>query len=64
MIDRGQVTVCWHMDDLKIAHKDKVIVNKFVMALADEFVPKTTISVWTKSNNLRGESALLLGDGP
>ena len=35
--------MCWHVDDLKISHRDKAIVSEFVMTLAKEFGPKTTI---------------------
>ena len=44
MVNGGQITVCWHVDDLKISHRDEAMVNEFVMALADEFGPKTMIS--------------------
>ena len=44
MLDGGQITVCWHVDDLKISHRDEAIVSEFAMALAKEFGPKTTIS--------------------
>ena len=32
------------MNDLKISHREEAIVSKFVMALANEFGPKTTLS--------------------
>ena len=32
------------MDDLNISHRDEAIVSEFVMELAKEFGPKTTIS--------------------
>ena len=44
MVDGGQITVCWHVDDLNISHRDEAIVSEFAMALAKEFGPKTTIS--------------------
>ena len=44
MADGGQLIVCWHVDDLKISHRDKAIVSEFAMALAKEFGPKTTMS--------------------
>ena len=43
LVNGGQNTVCWHVDDLKISHRDKAIVSEFAMALADEFGPKTKI---------------------
>ena len=44
MVGGGQITVCWHVDNLKISHRDQAIVSKFAMALSKEFGPKTTIS--------------------
>ena len=44
MVDGGQITLCWHVDDLKISHRDETLVSEFKMALAKEFGPKTTIS--------------------
>ena len=44
MVDEGQITVCWHVYDLKIPHRDEAIVSEFTMARADEFGPTTTIS--------------------
>ena len=44
MGEGGQITVCWHVDDLEIPHRDEAIVSEFVIALVNEFVPKTTIS--------------------
>jgi len=29
----AQMTVCWHVDDLKISHKDPMEVTKFIMAM-------------------------------
>ena len=34
--------MCWHVDDLKISHRDEAIVSEFVMAPGKEFGPKTT----------------------
>ena len=44
MVEGGQITVCWHVDDLKISHRNEAIVSEFAMALAKEFGRKTTIS--------------------
>ena len=44
VVTGGQITACWHGDDLKISHRDEAIVSEFAMALADEFGPKNTIS--------------------
>ena len=44
MVDGGQITVFWHVDDLNISHRDKTIVSESVMAPVDESGPKTTIS--------------------
>ena len=43
MVGGGQITVCWHVDNLKISHRDEAMVRNFVMALADKFGPKTIL---------------------
>ena len=52
VVDGGQITVCWYVDDLKISHRDETIVSEFVMALAKEFGLKTTISRGNMHNYL------------
>ena len=37
MVDGGQITMCWHMANLKIFHRDKATVSEFMMALVNEF---------------------------
>ena len=44
MVDGSQMTVCWHVDDLKISHRDEEIVSAFAIEMAEDFFPKTTIS--------------------
>jgi hypothetical protein len=34
-------TVCWYLDDPKIFHRDKIIVNEFMIALANEVGSKS-----------------------
>ena len=29
MVDGSQCTVAWHVDDLKVSHKDKAVVTYF-----------------------------------
>ena len=31
MIDGSQITVCWHVDDLNISHRDKEMVPAFIV---------------------------------
>ena len=45
--------VCWHVDDLKISHRDDVIASTLAVALAEEFGPKTTIP-WGKVHDYLG----------
>jgi hypothetical protein len=33
MVNRSQMTVTWHVDDLKMSHKDKKVLDKFVAYL-------------------------------
>ena len=43
LVHGDQITVCWQVDGLKISHRDEAIVSEFLMTLANEFEPKTTI---------------------
>ena len=47
------------MDDLKISYSDTAIVSGFVIALTEEFGPKTTIS----RGKVRGYLGMDLGFG-
>ena len=44
MVNRIQITVCWHVDDLKVSHVDENAVTAFALKLARLYGPKTTIS--------------------
>ena len=44
-INGKQCTIGWHVDDLKISHVDKDIVEEIIMALNDMYGKETTISV-------------------
>ena len=38
------MTICWHVDDLKVSHKDENAVTALAEKLAELYGPKTTIS--------------------
>ena len=38
------MTVCWHVNDLKVSHVDENAVTAFALKLAKIYGPKTTIS--------------------
>ena len=44
MLDGAQMTVCWHVDDLKISHRDKEMVTAFAVKMESIYRAKTTIS--------------------
>ena len=44
MVDGSQMTVCWHVDNLKISHKDNNLVSAFAINIASIFGDKTTIT--------------------
>ena len=44
MVDGAQMTVCWHVDDLKISHRDKEMVTAFEVEIINIYGAKTTIS--------------------
>ena len=44
MVNGAQITVCWHVDNLKISHRDDEVVRSFSIQIAEIYGPKTTIS--------------------
>ena len=34
MVNGAQITVCWHVDDLKISHRDEEVVSAFAIQIA------------------------------
>ena len=44
MVNGKQMTVCWHVDDLKLSHVEKSAVTVLALKLAKLYEPKTTIS--------------------
>ena len=43
-VDGSQLTVCWHVDDLKISHKSELVVTGFVAKLGQMYGGKLTVS--------------------
>ena len=54
IINGTQITICWHVDDLKVSHKDEDVVTAFAVAMGKEFgsdkrlkeEKSLTVSVW------------------
>ena len=44
MVYWAQMAVCWHVDDLKIFHRDKEMVTAFAVNMANIYRANTTIS--------------------
>ena len=44
MVDGAQMTMCGHVDDLKISHRDEDMVTAFAVEMANIYGAKTTIS--------------------
>ena len=44
MVNGHQMTICWHVDDLKVSHKDENAVTVLAEKLAELSGPKTTVS--------------------
>ena len=44
MVNGHHMTICWHVDDLKVSHKDENAVTVLAEKLVDLYVPKTTVS--------------------
>ena len=44
MVNGKQMTICWHVDDLKVSHVDKNAVTALALELAKLYNPKTKIA--------------------
>ena len=44
MVNSHQMTICWHVEDLKVSHKDDNAVTALAEKLAELYGPKTTVS--------------------
>ena len=44
IVNGHKMTICWHVDDLKVSHKDKNAVTALAEKLAKIYGPKTTVS--------------------
>ena len=44
MVNGHQMTICWHVDDLKVSHKDEGAVTALALKLASMYGEMTTIS--------------------
>ena len=54
-VNGKQLTITWHVDDLKVSHVDASVVNKFLFQLDDEFGRETP------TNKSRGQVHSYLG---
>ena len=43
MVNVSQMIMCWHVDDLKVSHKDKFINTQFATWLGSIDEPKWTV---------------------
>ena len=44
MVNGHQITICWHVDDLKVSHRDDNAVTALAEKLAEIYGPNTTVS--------------------
>ena len=44
MVNGHQMTICWHVDDLKVSHKDENYMTALAEKLVELYGPKTTVS--------------------
>ena len=42
MVNGHQMTACWHVDDLKLSHKDESVVTALAVKLGELYGSKTT----------------------
>ena len=43
MVNGSQMTICWHVDDLKVSHKEESAVTALAIKLSELYGSKTTI---------------------
>ena len=43
-INSSQVTVCWHVDDLNVSHKEESSIDEFVLDICNIFGKSTKLS--------------------
>ena len=43
MVNGHQMTICWHVDDLKVSHKEESPVTALGVKISELYGPKTTI---------------------
>ena len=44
VIGGKQMTICWHVDDIKALHQNNKVIDKFVQWLKDKYELKTLAS--------------------
>ena len=44
MVSGHQMTICWHVDNLKVSHKNEDAVTALALKLVSLYGPKTPIS--------------------
>ena len=52
MVNGHHMTIFWHVDDLKMSHKDEDTVTALALKLASMYGPKTTISCGNVHENI------------
>ena len=43
IVEGSQITICWHVDDLKVLHKSEDVVTAFAVAMGKKWGSGTTI---------------------
>ena len=43
IVNGHEMTICWHVDDLKVSHKDENAVTALAENLAEIYGPNTTV---------------------
>ena len=44
-VDGKQLTVAWHVDDLKVSHEEEKVLDEFIAMMEEEFGQETPLSV-------------------
>jgi hypothetical protein len=52
LINSKQCTIIWHVDDLKISHVDKKVVNDIIMRLGNKFGKEDSLIATSKNTGV------------
>ena len=56
VVNGTQLTVAWHVDDLKVSHQDEAALDEFIAMMEEEFGKKTPLTIARGHSKIRTRS--------